>query len=46
MNSERWTAIVPVKPWNLAKSRLGLKDGDRVRLAEAFSVDTLNTLAI
>lgn len=40
-----WTAILPIKPWNLAKSRLGLSDDDRVQLARAFSLDTLETLA-
>lgn len=40
-----WTAVVPVKPWRLAKSRLGLPDDDRVALARAFALDVLETLA-
>jgi 2-phospho-L-lactate guanylyltransferase len=39
-----WTAIVPVKPWGLAKSRLDLPDDDRVRLARAFSLDVLDAV--
>ena len=40
-----FTAILPVKPWRLAKSRLHLADADRALLAKAFSLDTLDTLA-
>lgn len=40
-----WTAIVPVKPWRLAKSRLGLPDHQRVALARAFALDVLETVA-
>lgn len=39
-----WTAIVPVKPWGLAKSRLDLRDDDRTRLARAFSLDVLDVV--
>lgn len=39
-----WTAVVPVKPWGLAKSRLDLPDADRVRLARAFSLDVLDVV--
>ncbi|MCD9198928.1 2-phospho-L-lactate guanylyltransferase [Aeromicrobium wangtongii] len=39
-----WTAVVPVKPWGLAKSRLDLPDDDRMRLARAFSLDVLDVV--
>nr|MCW2728453.1 hypothetical protein [Aeromicrobium sp.] len=39
-----WTAVLPVKPWGLAKSRLDLLDDDRVRIARAFSLDVLDVL--
>ncbi|RYJ06170.1 MAG: 2-phospho-L-lactate guanylyltransferase [Actinomycetales bacterium] len=39
-----WTAIVPVKPWTLAKTRLALPGDARERLARAFALDTLDTL--
>lgn len=39
-----WTAIMPVKPWGLAKSRLDLHDDDRMRLARAFSLDVLDVV--
>lgn len=39
-----WTAVVPVKPWGLAKSRLDLHDDDRMRLARAFSLDVLDVV--
>lgn len=39
-----WTAILPVKPWSLAKSRLRLGDDDRRRMARAFSLDVLDVL--
>lgn len=39
-----WTAIVPVKPWGLAKSRLELREDHRAALARAFALDVLDTL--
>jgi 2-phospho-L-lactate guanylyltransferase len=39
-----WTAVVPVKPWGLAKSRLDVPGDDRVRLARAFSLDVLDVV--
>lgn len=39
-----WTAILPVKPWNLAKTRLGLSHDDRVQVARAFALDALDAL--
>ena len=37
----RWTTIIPVKPWALAKARLGVNNERRVELARAFSLDVL-----
>ena len=37
-----WTAIIPVKPWALAKLRLGVSNDRRVELARAFSLDVLD----
>lgn len=39
-----WTAIVPVKPWNLSKTRLSPHLQARAGLARAFALDTLDTL--
>lgn len=39
-----WTAIVPVKPWRLGKSRLGLAAEERAELARAFSLDLLHAV--
>ena len=36
-----WTVIIPVKPWALAKFRLGVSNERRVELARAFSLDVL-----
>lgn len=41
----RVTAVVPVKPLVLAKSRLALPDGERRALALAFAVDTVAALS-
>ncbi len=40
-----WTVIIPVKPWGLAKSRLDLRDDDRMQVARAFSLDVLGVVA-
>lgn len=40
-----WTALVPVKPWRLAKSRLDLPARERRVLARAFTLDLLEVLA-
>jgi 2-phospho-L-lactate guanylyltransferase len=39
-----FTAIVPVKPWQLAKSRLSLEPELRAELARALTADTLATV--
>ncbi|MRJ75032.1 2-phospho-L-lactate guanylyltransferase [Aeromicrobium sp. SMF47] len=39
-----WTAVVPVKPWGLAKSRLDLPGEERMQLARAFSLDVLDVV--
>lgn len=39
-----WTAIVPVKPWRLAKSRLAVPGRDRAEVARALSLDTIETV--
>lgn len=39
------TVIIPVKPWALSKSRLGV-DGRRVELARAFALDVLEQVGI
>ncbi len=39
-----WTAIVPVKPWALAKSRLALPSAEREQMARAFTLDVLEVL--
>ena len=36
-----WTTIIPVKPWVMAKARLGVSNERRVELARAFSLDVL-----
>ena len=36
-----WTAIIPVKPWALAKLRLDVSSEHRYALARAFSLDVL-----
>lgn len=43
--STGWTAVVPVKPWALAKSRLHLVESHRDAVARAFAQDTLRVLA-
>lgn len=40
-----WTAIVPVKPWRAAKSRLDMPLGLRAEVAQALTLDTLDVLA-
>jgi 2-phospho-L-lactate guanylyltransferase len=37
-----FTAIIPVKPWRLAKSRLSLDSKSRAQLARALTADTLD----
>src|ERR1700712_4921176 len=39
-----FTAIIPVKPWQLAKSRLSLEPDVRAELARALTADTLATV--
>lgn len=39
-----YTAIFPVKPWRLGKSRLALDAGPRQELARAFALDVLDVL--
>lgn len=39
-----WTALVPVKPWHLAKSRLDLPGPLRQTFARAFTLDLLDLL--
>ena len=39
--SLRFAVVVPVKPPAVGKSRLGLTDGARRTLAEAFALDTV-----
>jgi 2-phospho-L-lactate guanylyltransferase len=39
-----FTAIIPVKPWGLAKSRLSLEPRVRADLARALTADTLATV--
>ncbi|MDP9822543.1 2-phospho-L-lactate guanylyltransferase [Nocardioides massiliensis] len=41
----RYRALVPVKSWARAKTRLGLSPAQRARLALAFATDTLQVLA-
>ena len=36
-----WTAVIPVKPWALAKVRLSVSNERRAELARAFSLDVL-----
>ncbi|WP_229052368.1 2-phospho-L-lactate guanylyltransferase [Aeromicrobium sp. Leaf350] len=38
-----WTAVIPVKPWRLGKSRL--HSSRRITLARAFALDTLEATA-
>lgn len=45
MSTSDVTAIVPIKPWALAKSRLAVGHEGRTALAEAFSRDVLTVLA-
>lgn len=40
-----WTVIVPIKPWALAKSRMGLPEGLRADIARALMLDTLETVS-
>jgi 2-phospho-L-lactate guanylyltransferase len=40
-----WTAIVPVKAWRSAKSRLGVPGDLREELARALTLDTLDMLS-
>jgi len=40
----RWTAIIPIKPWALAKSRLRLPAPERSLLARAFASDVLDAV--
>ena len=40
-----WTAIIPVKPWALAKLRLEVSNEHRFALARAFSLDVLRCVA-
>lgn len=37
----RWTVIIPVKPATAGKSRLGVPGSDRVELARAIALDTI-----
>lgn len=39
-----WTAVVPIKAWRSAKSRLGVAGHLREELARALTLDTLDTL--
>lgn len=39
-----WHALVPVKSWDVAKSRLDVVDADRISLARAMTVDTVAAL--
>jgi 2-phospho-L-lactate guanylyltransferase len=39
-----WTAVVPVKAWRSAKSRLGVPGDVRAELARALTLDTLDVL--
>lgn len=43
--SERWSAVVPIRPWWLAPDSLGDSPEERIRLARALALDTLDTLA-
>lgn len=40
-----WTAIIPIKPPGLAKSRLEVEPSVRERLARAFALDVLDAVA-
>lgn len=44
--SARWTAVVPVKPWDLAKTRLDLPIGLRAAIAKSMAIDTLRTVGV
>ncbi|MCX4767937.1 2-phospho-L-lactate guanylyltransferase [Streptomyces sp. NBC_01275] len=44
MRGETWTAVVPVKPFSIGKSRLGPATVHRERLARAFFLDTLDAV--
>ncbi|MET8948566.1 2-phospho-L-lactate guanylyltransferase [Streptomyces sp. NPDC004542] len=44
MRGETWTAIIPVKPFSVGKSRLGPATVYRERLARAFFLDTLDAV--
>lgn len=39
-----WIAVVPVKPWHSAKSRLDMPDELRLEMARALTLDTLDLL--
>ncbi|RYJ07409.1 MAG: hypothetical protein EON52_01400 [Actinomycetales bacterium] len=43
--SDRWSAVVPIRPWWLAPDSLGDSPEERIRLARALALDTLDTLA-
>ncbi|GAB7004741.1 2-phospho-L-lactate guanylyltransferase [Nocardioides sp. AN3] len=40
-----WTAVIPVKAWAQAKSRLEMAEDDRTEFARAVSLDTLDAVA-
>lgn len=40
-----WTAVVPVKAWTQAKTRLGGQEEARAQFARAVALDTLDTIA-
>jgi 2-phospho-L-lactate guanylyltransferase len=39
-----WVAVVPIKPWQSAKSRLEVSQGLRAEVARALALDTLDVL--
>ena len=43
--ARRWTAIVPVKPTSVGKSRLACAPEDRAELAQAIALDTIAAVA-
>lgn len=40
-----WTALIPIKAWTKAKTRLKLAEGARAAFARAVALDTLDTVA-
>lgn len=40
-----WTVVVPIKPWDLAKTRLALPSGQRIAVARAMALDTLEVVS-